>query len=58
MRLNDVRNGTEIVPDVLKKYKQSIARAGMVSDDELYTTFFALKQKKAVPARHGAHTAW
>ena len=58
MRLNDVRNGTNIVPGVLEKYKAAVLRNGMVNDDDLYTSFFALKQRKSIAARQGAHTAW
>jgi hypothetical protein len=58
MRLNDVRDGTDIVPDVLEKYKAAVSQNGMVNDDDLYTSFFALKQRKAIAARQGAHTAW
>ena len=58
MRLNDVRDGTNIVPGVLEKYKAAISRNGMVNDDDLYTSFFALKQRKSIAAHQGAHTAW
>ena len=58
VRLNDVRDGKDIVSGVLEKYKSAILKNGMVNGDSLYTSFFALKQQKAIPPRHGAHTAW
>lgn len=58
VRLNDVRDGTDVVSGVLEKYSKAISKNNMVNGDALYTTFFALKQQKAIPARHGAHTAW
>jgi hypothetical protein len=58
MRYNDSRDGTNNVEDVLKKYEASLVRKGMLGESGLYPSFFALKQKKAMPARQGAHTAW
>ncbi|KIW29624.1 uncharacterized protein PV07_05427 [Cladophialophora immunda] len=58
MRYNDSRDGTNNVEDVLVKYKASLVRKGMLNDSGLYPSFFALKQRKALPARQGAHTAW
>jgi hypothetical protein len=59
MRYNDVRHGTNLVEgEILPKYKAALEKKGMLADDGLYASFFAVKQKKAIPARHGAHTAW
>jgi hypothetical protein len=58
MRLNDVRDGTNILPGVLEKYKAAVSRNGMVNDDDLYTSYLALKQRKGIAALQGAHTAW
>ena len=58
MRYNDVRDGTKNIEDVLKKYEASLIKKGMFAEDGLYASFFALKQRKAFPARQGAHTAW
>ena len=58
MRLNDVRDGTNVVSGVLEKYKAAVYRNGMVNDDDLYTSYFALKQRKGIAALQGAHTAW
>lgn len=60
MRYNDIRDGTDVVQqDILPKYKAAIFEKGMAGrSDGLYGSFFALKQKKSLPARHGAHTAW
>jgi hypothetical protein len=58
MRYNDIRDGTNKVEDVLKKYEASLIKKGMLNDSGLYPSFFALKQRKALPAKQGAHTAW
>ncbi|EXJ68591.1 uncharacterized protein A1O5_08385 [Cladophialophora psammophila CBS 110553] len=58
MRYNDSRDGTNNVNEVLKKYEASLIRKGMITDSGLYPSFFALKQRQAIPARQGAHTAW
>lgn len=59
MRYNDVRHGTnDVENEILPKYKAALAKKGMFGDDSLYASFFAIKQKKSIPARHGAHTAW
>ena len=59
MRYNDVRDGTNIVGDVLPKYRKALEDKGMVGrQDGLYASFYALKQQKPMPARQGAHTAW
>ncbi|KAK5195823.1 hypothetical protein LTR92_004764 [Exophiala xenobiotica] len=58
MRYNDIRDGTNHVEGVLKKYEASLIKKGMLNDSGLYPSFFALKQRKALPARQGAHTAW
>lgn len=48
-----------MIGNILPKYKQAIREKGFVQrEDGLYTSFFALKQGKAMPARMGAHTAW
>lgn len=60
MRYNDVRDGTNmILQDVLPKYKAALFEKGLLGrPDGLYGSFFAVEQKKATPAKHGAHTAW
>lgn len=58
MRYNDVRDGTDNVHPVLEQYEAALRAKGMFGQDGLYASWFALKQKKALPARQGAHTAW
>lgn len=59
MRYNDVRDGTNSVEqNILPKYKAALESKGMLPEDGLYASFFAVKQRMAVPARQGAHTAW
>jgi hypothetical protein len=58
MRYNDVRNGTNVIDEVLPKYKAALHRKGMLREDGLYASFFALKQGQPIPASQGAHTAW
>ena len=58
MRYNDIRDGTNVIDEVLPKYKAALTEKGMLGSDGLYASFYAVKQKKAIAARHGAHTAW
>lgn len=59
MRYNDVRDGTNKVEDyILPRYRAALQAKGMLGEDGLYASFYAVKQKKAIAARHGAHTAW
>lgn len=59
MRYNDSRDGTNKVEgEILPKYRAALDKKGMIGADGLYATWFAVKQQKAIPARHGAHTAW
>ena len=58
MRYNDIRDGTDIVHEVLLKYKSALTKKGMIGEDGMYASFFAVQQKKAMPTMHGAHTAW
>lgn len=58
MRYNDIRDGTDLTTEILTKYKAALTAKGMYGKDGLYASYFAVKQKKSIPARHGAHTAW
>ncbi|PWN86758.1 hypothetical protein FA10DRAFT_256634 [Acaromyces ingoldii] len=60
MRLNDSRDGTDHVErQILPKYKAALSAKGMLGrSDGLYASYFAVKQKCAMPAKQGAHTAW
>ncbi|KAF2149458.1 hypothetical protein K461DRAFT_260931 [Myriangium duriaei CBS 260.36] len=59
MRYNDIRDGTNVVEEeILPKYRSALRAKGMFGEDGLYASYFAVKQKKAIPAAHGAHTAW
>ncbi|KXS94210.1 hypothetical protein AC579_3351 [Pseudocercospora musae] len=59
MRYNDVRDGTNYVEhEILPKYKAALTKKGMIGEDGLYASYFAVKQRQSVAARQGAHTAW
>ena len=58
MRYNDSRDGTDNVHDVLKKYKAALVAKGMMKENGLYASWYAVRQQKAMPARQGTHTAW
>lgn len=58
MRYNDVRDGTDNVHEVLKKYKAALIAKGMMGENGLYANFYAVRQQVAVTPSHGAHTAW
>jgi hypothetical protein len=58
MRYNDSRDGTNIIDGVLEKYRAALIQKGMIGKDGLYASFFAVQQKRPIPGRQGAHTAW
>ncbi|KAH7124876.1 hypothetical protein B0J13DRAFT_588996 [Dactylonectria estremocensis] len=58
IRLNDVRNGTNIVEDVCTKYMEAWDRKGMLQEDGLMVNWYAVKQDKTVPADGIGLTAW
>jgi hypothetical protein len=58
MRYNDVRNGTSIVKDVLKKYQKAWDRKGMVSSDGLLVNWFMVEQDSTAPPNGVGFTAW
>ncbi|KAG2417528.1 hypothetical protein HFD88_008747 [Aspergillus terreus] len=49
MRYNDVRDGTDIVSDVLAKYKAAWDAKGMVQPDGLFVDFLLVKQQLRIP---------
>ncbi|KAJ7146380.1 hypothetical protein C8R44DRAFT_13492 [Mycena epipterygia] len=59
MRYNDVRNGTNIVDDVLKKYTSAWkSKQGFQQDDGLFVNWYSVKQDRKVPAGGLGFTAW
>ncbi|KAL8837436.1 MAG: hypothetical protein Q9170_002520 [Blastenia crenularia] len=58
-RYNDIRNGTNIVEDVLAKYKQAWeSRGGMVSENGLFRRWYAVRQDRVLVSQQLAHSAW
>ncbi|KEY74063.1 hypothetical protein S7711_02653 [Stachybotrys chartarum IBT 7711] len=53
MRYNDVRDGTNVLDDVLVKYKNAIREKGLIRDSPVYSDWLFLKQGQAVPAQTG-----
>jgi hypothetical protein len=58
MRYNDVRDGTNIVEDVLKKYTAAWKEKGMVQEDGLFVDFYSPNQDKVAKAQRIGFTAW
>lgn len=58
MRYNDVRDGTEIVKEVLEKYSTAIKERAMISSDDLYVDFLAIKRGNVMTAKNVGFTAW
>jgi hypothetical protein len=58
MRYNDVRDGTNVLDDVLVKYKNAIREKGLIRDSPVYSDWLFLKQGQAVPAQTVGFMAW
>jgi hypothetical protein len=58
MRLNDARNGTDVVEDVLTKYKAAWAAKGMLNETGLLNTMWLVKQDTTVSAKDPGLSAW
>jgi hypothetical protein len=58
VRYNDAINSTNIVDDVLSKYKAAWAKKGMLSDNGLFRGWYSPKQDKIVVAEEISHSAW
>lgn len=58
MRYNDVRDGTDVVEDVLRKYQAAWRQKGLVMDDGLFPDWWMVKQDHILPARDLSFTAW
>ncbi|OKL56704.1 hypothetical protein UA08_08016 [Talaromyces atroroseus] len=58
MHLNDARDGTDVAPKVLEKYKAALEKKGMIARNDLYKDFISVKQGHAVPAKSVGFTAW
>lgn len=50
MRINDVRNGTQVADDVLAKYKAAWQKKGMMGKDGLLRDAYRIKQDSPVDA--------
>ncbi|KAL9487933.1 hypothetical protein ACSS6W_000210 [Trichoderma asperelloides] len=65
MRINDVRDGTQVADDVLAKYKAAWQKKGMMGKDGLLRDAYRIKQDSpfnafdiGFPAWAAAHMAW
>lgn len=58
MRLNDARNNTHVVDDVLQKYWPALQRKQMISPNGLFVDALSVKQSIPRQARDVAFTAW
>lgn len=58
MRLNDIRNGTDVVHDVLEKYKAAWEKKGMIGPGGLFKDMWLVKQDSTLPAMDPGFSAW
>ncbi|KAI9039141.1 uncharacterized protein KD926_009890 [Aspergillus affinis] len=58
IRMNDVRDGTNVLDEVLEKYKSALEKHGMISRNDLYKDWLMLKQSQVVTAKSVGFTAW
>ncbi len=57
-RYNDVFNNTNIVEDVLTKYKQAWSGRGFVSENGLFRKWYTVKQDRIDDSDELSHSAW
>ena len=58
MRYNDVRDGTNIVEEVLKKYTAAWKSKGMIQENGLFVNWYSPNQDKVQEAPGIGFTAW
>jgi Linalool dehydratase/isomerase len=58
MRYNDIRDGTNIVEDVLNKYKAAWKSKGMIQENGLFVNWYSPNQDKVQEAPSIGFTAW
>jgi hypothetical protein len=58
MRYNDVRDGTKIVDDVLKKYSAAWKAKGMIQENGLFVDWYSPNQDRVKEAPSIGFTAW
>ncbi|GLA13196.1 hypothetical protein AnigIFM62618_009726 [Aspergillus niger] len=58
MRLNDARDGTKVVDEVLKKYRAALEKKDMISQDGLFKDWISVKQGHTATAQSVGLTAW
>ena len=58
MRLNDVRNGSNVTEDVLTKYRAAWKEKGMIGADGLLKDMWLVKQDTTIPAKDPGFSAW
>ena len=57
MRYNDVVNGTNIIENVLVKYKAAWAEKGMISENGLFRRFYAVRRAAVINFKDFSHSA-
>lgn len=58
MRYNDVRDGKNLVDEVLEKYKAAWDKKGMVTEGGLFVDWWTVKQDQTKVASDVGFTAW
>ena len=58
MRYNDIRNGTKVVDEVLRKYKAAWAGGSMFASNGLIVDWYRVNQKNMAQPMSLGFTAW
>lgn len=58
MRYNDVRDGTNTVEDVLKKYSAAWKGKGMIQENGMFVDLYSPNQDSVKEAKGIGFTAW
>ena len=59
MRYNDVTNGTDVIGDVLPKYKAAWERrGGMMAENGLFKRYYSVKRDECSVTDEISHSAW
>ena len=58
MRYNDVHNKTNVIEDILPKYKAAWAKRGMVAETGLYRLCYAPKRDRVIDTTEFGHSFW
>ena len=58
IRIADVHLGTNVIDEVLPKYKAATRDKGMINEKGWFADAYQVKQKRSLPAGEIAFSAW